>query len=463
MNMKKKENYILHFLKSTGLLFIGVVLPKVVVFLLLSFNTSHISTAEYGYYDLTINISTLLSYLLYFDIWITTMRFLCDPDYENNKDSVIKSGNHVFLFSTLLYIIIGALICITVKPEYGIDVIILGISQNLSNMYAFSARGLGKEADFAVSGILGSIILGVLNIVLISNFHWTLGALYWSAIIGYFAQCAYLEFKTGYLKTVLSSTLQLSIAKEMFRFTLPMGIGAFAFWVLNSFDKIVLAFVLDLDSGGIYAVAEKLAGMITFAVQCFTYAWQDIAFRHDSDDEGSFYSLAASLYIVFLSSGIAVLLPFIRAMFPFIIGEAYSDASLIIPIAISAAAISGLSLFLNNIFYAIHETGASTKLSLVSCVFNLIICYPCIKQFGMVGASIAIICSFCFDFFLKSIFLSKKNQFRVYWAALIVSIMLILTSCIIYYKGSMIVNCLWLLACLIILGFCGYKYLVKNK
>ena len=100
--MKKKENYILHFLKSTGLLFIGVVLPKVVVFLLLSFNTSHISTAEYGYYDLTINISTLLSYLLFFDIWITTMRFLCDTHYESNKNSVIRSGNYIFLISTAI-------------------------------------------------------------------------------------------------------------------------------------------------------------------------------------------------------------------------------------------------------------------------------------------------------------------------------------------------------------------------
>jgi len=461
--MKKKENYILHFLKSTGLLFIGVVLPKVVVFLLLSFNTSHISTAEYGYYDLTINISTLLSYLLFFDIWITTMRFLCDTHYESNKNSVIRSGNYIFLISTAIYIFVGALICIIAKPEYGISVIILGISQNLSNMYTFSARGLGKDREFALSGFLGSIALGLLNIALISNAHWTLDALYWSAIIGYWIQCAYLELKIGYIKTVAESELQPSITKEMFRFTLPMGIGAFAFWVLNSFDKIVLAYVLDLAAGGIYAVAEKLAGMITFAVQCFTYAWQDIAFRHESDDEGSFYSLATSLYLVFLSVGIAVILPCIRVIFPFIIGEAFSDASLVIPVAISAAAISGLSLFLNNIFYAIHETRASTKLSLISCAFNLIICYPCIKQFGMMGASIAIICSFCVDFILKSIHLNRKNHFHISYAAIIASIVLILVSSILYYNATLAVNCLWLLACLIAIVYLGYKYILKTK
>ena len=460
--MEKKDNYILHFLKSTGLLFIGVVLPKVVVFLLLSFNTAHIGTADYGYYDLSINVSTLLSYLLFFDIWITTMRFLCDPEFSNDKDNVIRSGNVIFLLSSALFTCIGAVFCCFVKPVYGAVVMILCILQNLSNMYSFSARGLGKDRDFAVSGVLGSIVLGLLNYALIKYAGWDFRALYWSAIAGYFVQCLYLELKCGYMRTVLASKPEKTITEKMFRFTLPMGIGALAFWVLNSFDKIVLTYVLDLESGGIYAVAERLAGMITFAVQCFTYAWQDIAFRHESDDEGSFYSLATSLYMIFLSAGIAMILPGIRIIFPFFIGEAFSDASMIIPVAIIAAAVSGLSLFINNIFYAIHETNASTKLSLLSCAFNLAICYPCIKHFGMAGASVAIICSFCLDSILKSWDLHKKIRYMVSWLALAASAVLTVISCIIYFRCSVLINCIWLIACLLSFGFLAYRYILKK-
>ena len=460
--MEKKENYILHFLKSTGLLFIGVVLPKVVVFLLLSFNTAHIGTADYGYYDLSINVSTLLSYLIFFDIWITTMRFLCEPEYSGKADSVIRSGNRIFLLSSSIFVIAGTIFCAIVRPTYGADVLLMSILQNLSNMYTFSARGLGKDRDFAISGVLGSIALGILNYALIKYAGWDFKALYWSAIAGYLVQCLYLEIKCGYLHTVLGSKPERTVTKKMFRFTLPMGIGALAFWVLNSFDKIVLTYVLNLEAGGIYAVAEKLAGMITFAVQCFTYAWQDIAFRHESDDEGSFYSLATGLYMIFLSAGISMILPGIRIIFPFFIGEAFSGASLIIPVAIIAAAISGLSLFLNNIFYAIHETNASTKLSLVSCIFNLVICYPCIKYFGMAGASIAIICSFFLDSVLKGWNLRKKIRYRILWPALAASVMLIAISCIVYFKGSVLVNCLWLLICLLSFSFIAYKYIIKK-
>lgn len=460
--MQKKENYILHFLKSTGLLLTGVVLPKVVVFLLLSFNTSHIGTADYGYYDLSVNVSTLLSYLLFFDIWITTMRYLCDPSYENSKVQILCGGNKIFLLSAALYAVIGIIFCIAVRPAYGYDVILLALMQNLANMYTFSARGLERETDFAVSGIISSIVLGLLNICLILFAGWGIRALYWSAISGYLVQCIYLEIRCHYLKAILSSAPDAEITKSMFRFTLPMGAGALAFWVLNSFDKIVLTYATDLESGGIYAVAERLAGMITFAVQCFTYAWQDIAFRHESDDEGSFYSLATKLYVLFLSAGIALILPGIRIIFPFFIGKDYSQASGVIPVAIAAAAISGLSLFLNNIFYALHETRAGTKLSLLSCVFNLAICYPCIKCFGLAGASIAIFLSFCLDSLLKGLSLSGKIGYRIPWDAFGISAVLVCLSCLIYFRGTVLINCLWLAAGITVCGIIAFRYIFKK-
>ena len=460
--MQKKENYIIHFLRSTGLLLIGVVLPKVVVFLLLSYNTAHIGTADYGYYDLSISVSALLSYFLYFDIWITTMRYLCNPSYDGSKGQVLRGGNRIFLLSTAVYVSVGIIFCIAAKPDYGFDVILLGITQNLANMYTFSARGMQRETDFAVSGIISSAVLGVLNYSLIQYAGWGLRALYWSAIIGYLIQCLYLEIRCGYFRTILSSPADSEIAKSMLRFTLPMGVGALAFWILHSFDKIVLTYATDLESGGIYAVAERLAGMITFAIQCFTYAWQDIAFRHESDDEGSFYSLATKLYVLFLSAGISLILPGIRIIFPFFIGKDYSEASGIIPVAIIAAAVSGLSLFLNNIFYALHETGPCTKLSLLSCAFNLAICYPCIRYFGLSGASIAIFLSFCLDSLHKGSFLAKKIGYRIPWGTFVVSAILIALTCLIYSVCSVIINCIWLLAGLAACGFVAYRYLLKK-
>ncbi|MBQ8995373.1 MAG: polysaccharide biosynthesis C-terminal domain-containing protein [Oscillospiraceae bacterium] len=462
--MPKQENYILRFLRSTGILFIGVILPKVVVFLLLSFNTAHIGTADYGYYDLSVNITTMITYLLYFDIWISTMRFLYEKEGDEAKDPVLRSGNRIFLLSTLAFCAVGILFCILRQPRYGIDILLMGLLQNLTNMYTFSARGYGKDVDFAVSGVLGSFSLGVLNYGLIRWMGWDFHALYVSASAGYLVQCLYLEIRCGYLRRIRSSRYDKDLTKEIFRFTLPMGVGAMAFWVLNSFDKIVLASVLDLESGGIYAVAERLAGLITFAVQCFTYAWQDIAFRHKSENEGAFYHLATKLYILFLSAGIAMILPALSIVFPYIIGADFSGASLIIPAAILAATLSGYSLFLNNIFYALHETKTGTATSLVSGAFNLIICYPCITRFHLAGASIAITCSFLLDSVLKSIFLKKKIGYTAPWSAILCAVAIVTLACAVYYFCGPVLNGIWLLICLAVSAFFAWKLLgVKRE
>jgi len=462
-DMQKQENYILRFIRSTGILFIGVILPKVVVFLLLSFNTTHIPVSDYGFYDLSVNVTTMVTYLLYFDIWITTMRFLYEKEDAQKQNTVIRSGNALFSLSSLLFMLVGALICLIAKPVYGIDIILMGLSQNLANMYTFSARGLGKEMDFALSGVLGSIVLGSLNYGLIRYCGWDFRALYWSATAGYLVQCLYLEVRCGYFRRVISAARDTSLTGEMFRFTLPMGLGAVAFWVLNSFDKIVLSYIMDLESGGLYAVAERLAGLITFAVQCFTYAWQDIAFRHSSDDEGKFYSLATRIYALFLSVGISLILPALRVVFPFIIGTDFSGASFIIPSAIIAATLSGYSLFLNNIFYALHETRTSTVTSLCAGVFNLVICYPCIRAFGLSGASIAIAVSFLFDAVLKSIALRKKVGYTVPVRTLLVAVLITAVTCFIYDSFGAVANIVWFCAVFIAAASAVYFFFFKRR
>ena len=107
---KAGENYILRFIRSSGVFFIAVVIPKIVVFLLLSFNTARIGTADYGYYDLSISYMTLAAYLLFFDIWISMMRFMYEKDSGAGKDSVIRSSNRVFLISCGLYTVAAILV-----------------------------------------------------------------------------------------------------------------------------------------------------------------------------------------------------------------------------------------------------------------------------------------------------------------------------------------------------------------
>ena len=124
-----------------------------------------------------------------------------------------------------------------------------------------------------------------------------------------------------------------------------------------------------------------------------------------------------------------------------------------IPFAILAAALSGFSLFLGNIFYALHETRSSTLTSLVSCIVNLAVCYPCIRTFGISGASIAISVSFAFDAFLKSLALRRKIGYRIPLKTLAFSCAAVCAGMLIYFKASTALNLLWACGCLAFFGF----------
>ncbi len=451
--MKNGLEYIRRFLKSTGILSIGVILPKVVVFFLLSYNTAHIGTSEYGYYDLSVSYATMFSYLLFFDIWITTMRFLYEREEPSAQNHIVQSGLSIFSFSCLAYGAIAVLLGLLLAPSYLPETVFYGITQNLVSFYTFSARGFRRDLDFAVSGLIGSIVMGVSDLYMIGALQWGIRALYLSAAFGAVAQCLYLEIRVAVLRRALSASADRKLTGEMLRFTLPMGIGAAAFWVLNSLDKVLMGHLLDLNASGIYAVAERLASLITFAVQVFTYAWQDIAFRHESDDEGVFYTTASDLYFRFLCLGILMLMPAVKLVFPYLFTGEYLSASLVIPFAILAAALSGFSLFLGNIYYALHETKSSTLTSLISCVFNLAICYPCIRSFGISGASIAISVSFAFDALLKSISLHRKIGYRLPLKTLAISSASVCAGMLIYFYASAAVNLFWACGCLVLFGF----------
>ena len=304
------ENYILRFIRSSGVFFVAIVIPKIVVFLLLSFNTAHIGTADYGYYDLSISYMTLAAYLLFFDIWISMMRFMYEKEDRAGRDTVVRSGNRVFLISCGLYAAAAVLVGLLFSVRYLFWIFLYGLTQNAANMYVFAARGYGKNNDFAVSGLVGSVFLAVLNIVLIRG-GWDFSALYAAGVAGFVAQILYLEIRVGYLRKIAKAELTPGLTKTLLKYTLPLGINSAAFWTLTSFNKIILSRVLDLSSNGIYAVAEKLAGVLTFAVLCFTYAWQDIAFNNNEIDKGKFYSDACGLYFGFLSFAVLLMMPLI--------------------------------------------------------------------------------------------------------------------------------------------------------
>ena len=89
-------NNIKSFAKSSAIFFIGNVLSKLTIFLLLPLCTRTIPPDDYGYYDLSITYIAIAIYILFFEIWTTILRFMYDSDDEKQKNKAVLSGFAIF-------------------------------------------------------------------------------------------------------------------------------------------------------------------------------------------------------------------------------------------------------------------------------------------------------------------------------------------------------------------------------
>ncbi|MDY2980501.1 MAG: oligosaccharide flippase family protein [Fusobacterium sp.] len=454
----------MRFIKSSGIFFIGSVLSKAISFFMLPLYTSYIPTRDMGYYDLSLTYITIATSFLFFDIWVATLRYMYDENDENKQATSIKSGIFIFMVSSIVFLFLGIIFSFSFSFESIYLIILYGIFQNIANLFGFCVRGIRKNREFAISGIINTLVNVVFNFFLIVKKDMGYEALYLSAIIGFIFQSGYLLFYGKIYILLLHGKYDCKLAKEMFKYSLPLCLNSIAYWILTSLNRIVLNKIYGNEANGIYAIGNKFSFIIGLITTCFLYAWQDVSFSKSKEkNRGIFYSKASNLYIKFLLGCTFFILPVIKIFFPLLVNKNYYEAEKTIPLFLMVATISAISTFIGNIFYAIKETKTIFISMVISAFFNSVFCYPMIRIFGINGANITVLISFIMNIIIRWYVLKKKISFSLE-SNLILFIIPLLVSFTIFLKFNIKVNAVFLLMNMIFGIICSRKYLktIKN-
>lgn len=151
-------NSVVKFVKSSAVYFLGSVMTKVISFFLLPLYTNYISTADFGYYDLSISYINVLVPVICMEIWSGIMRYMFDFEAKEQKYHAIFNGMVIFSGSVVLYALIGVVLGLVFDINMLFFIFLYGFFSMLQNIYSYTVRGLGYNASFAISGILGSLI-----------------------------------------------------------------------------------------------------------------------------------------------------------------------------------------------------------------------------------------------------------------------------------------------------------------
>lgn len=386
-------------IKSTFIYFVGNVLSKIIVLLLLPIYTKHIDPYDMGNYDTSISIITFFSSLVYLDIGATILRYKLEKSQKNNNS--ITYGLIIFTMSSILYFTLCIVYGVFSDMKYYFWVILYGFLYSFEYAIGYCARAKNENFTYAISGVIYTIIIVSVNLLLILGLK-----------LGYLS--LYISFCAASIFSILFMSLKAKIWKDLFivfkkgfkfdkpyfmdmlKFSIPLCINSVAFWLLSSSNKIIVDEMLGSNYTGYLSVANKFNQAVYLLSSCIQLTWQEVAFSFDNDSKekiGEFYSKNFISYYKFILIGISMIITAISILlnlFPNFIDSAYEASINLIPIAIIGTGFSIINLFIGTVLLSFKKTKAISISMLIGGIVSVASCIGFIKLgWGVLSATIS--------------------------------------------------------------------------
>lgn len=443
------------FIKSSGIYFVGNVLTKVISFLLLPLYTNYITTEGMGYFDLANSYMNIIVPIICVTIWSGILRFVYDYNDQRGKYKVIFNAMIVFAFATGVFTIGSIVLGLNYNIKDMSLIYIMGLSMMLQNCYSNITRGLGYNATFALSGIIGGLVNCVSNIIMILCFGMGEESLFIALTIGLFTQVVIMEAKVKFLHNVSLKMFDKKLLGSMLKYCVPVAVNSACYWFLSSYNRISISNILGLEANGIYSIAGKYTYVIGLVSTCFSLAMQELLYSMGNEKEGKseFYNRTANYYVKFLMFGLILLMPMVVVSFPILIGNNYSAAFNLIPLYLFATVGSIFAGFLGDIFAAEKNTNILFYTTIISSVVNVVLFHVLVNSLGTQAANISLSVAYIVMIIMRLLFLKKSFTIKLNYSMIIFTSLLFIVSWFVYLRCGIIGNIIAFIAYFLITIF----------
>ena len=204
------------------------------------------------------------------------------------------------------------------------------------------------------------------------------------------AYAAYFFF--DYIKFNLIS---ISDIKNIFRYMLPIVPYTFALYAIHVTDKLFVEHFLGLSQMAIYGAAYTFIAVITILSQSFDMAWGPYFYNNITKKPTNHFSRLTSVFCGLLSVISVLIIIFSREIVSLIYPEQYAESYQILIILMVAVYINAFFFFpVKSINYK-RKNIYSALIALAVMFINVALNYIFINVFGIQGAAIATLLSFC--------------------------------------------------------------------
>ncbi len=446
------ESKINKLLNNTLIYTIGNFTSKFIMFLMIPLFSYYLTKDELGLYDIVMTSVNFFVPVVSLQIATSTYRYLKVEGASSKERSIdyISNGSLVLILGNAFFFLMAVIFNYFIRE---IDYLPMSILMILTiSIYLFLRdviRGVGVSKSYAISGIVNTVTLLVVNLfVFLVVDVVSLNLLFVSVVLGNLISIIYILITNKYLLKINIGSFDSSLIKEMLKFSVPLIPNVISWWLINLADKYIILHELGTESNGIYAISTRFPTILILINSIFIFAWQD----HTIVDEEKvdqrdieFNSKIFNNFVKFEFSIIFLLISFSELMVKYLVDKSYYEAHLYMPLLFIGAGFSSFSGYLGAIFLKNKKTGLLFRTSIVAGLINLITCLVFIKHIGLYASAIGTFVSFITMFLIRRYFLKNSFVLNVNYLNIIVflSISVILTylvyNPIIYINYFMII------------------------
>lgn len=376
-------------IKNTGILAVGNFGSKILIFLLVPLYTAVLTVDEYGSYDILISTISLLIPILTLNISDAILRFPIDKNADNPK--IIHTGIMLVFLSGIIVLLIQVFPNSPWAQMSGIQYLgAVYYSTAFYQLLTLFARGLEKMALVAISGLINTSTMIILNVVLLLVFDFGLDGFFIAQIVSMISPSVFLVV---YLRKEIFArpkTSNNTLILKMVKYSLPLATTVVGWWFITTADRYIILVLCGVEANGLYSIAYKIPAILSTISGIFLQAWQVSAVKSfDPCDSDSFLRNTFKTVEMLLVLICSILLPFTPVLAAFLFSGDFYSAWEYVPLLLIYAVLNTMG----GMWAPFFSVGFSTKpmviSTLLSGVVNVILGIILVTFLGIQGAVIS--------------------------------------------------------------------------
>ena len=402
MNKKYKRLF-----GDMGIFALGALGSKLVLFLLLPIYTHVLTDSEYGIADLVFTAGDLLLPLISLSIFNGLLRFGL---IEGKRQNSFLNASIVFLVGSFAAVVftpfLGIYAPIKIWKWYTCAYVLAHFAR--SNTLIF-LKVKNKNKTYSIASIVQALLLVGFNILFLVVLRIGIRGYLLSTILSNILLSIF-AFVIGDMQTdIREASFDKQLFKEMVLYSAPYIFNDVSWWIIHSFDKIMIESMIGDSALGIYTAASKIPSLINALTSIFSQAWGLASIKeYDSTNEVDFYSTVFKYFSVFTFGVSMLIIAVTKPFMSFYVGKAFEESWHFVPLLLASASFSAISTFASGLFGALKQSKSVMTTTIAASITNIVVNFISIKALGIYGAVLGTVFAYAVVALSRMLILKNK-------------------------------------------------------